>query len=206
MIPEDDVDVMGRAAARFLLQGKARSISEAIAISGGDPRLSHARVRKHLKVLEESIVGDHGARQIRGEILGVAITSMDAIDEYFDRFPDRFPGSRGARLVGRPAEGHLEGQVTFRLRVFADISVPELVEILLQLDAEDPVYAPFSAKGIGQLDQLRTRIEGISMIFMICPPDRVPLRAGNLSTGGRMYSANCDEIRNLRDQIIEGKC
>ena len=206
MIPEDDVDVLGRTAARYVLQGKARSISEAIAITGGDPRLSHARVRKHLKLLEESIVGDHGARQIRGELLDVAITSMDVIDGYFDRFPDRFPEARGTRLVGRPSEGHLEGEVIFRLRVFADIGVPELVEVLEQLEAEDPVYAPFSAKGVGQLDQLKTRIEGISMIFTICPPNRVPEEAGNLSTGERMHSANCEDIRALRDQIIEGQC
>jgi len=202
MIPEYDVDSMGRIAARLLLQGKARSISEAIALSGADHRLSHARVRKHLSLLEESIVGERSARTMRGELLTVALNCMEAVDEYLERFPDRFPEAKGIRLVGRAAEGYLEGEVTFHLRVFANIEIPELVELLLQLEAEDPIYSPFATQKFGSLNQLKTRVDGIAMIFTVCPPDRIPVHSGNLSTGGKIHSSCSDDIRTLRDQLL----
>ena len=126
------VDRIAQHAAHLLCSGRARTVSEAMSLSGDSAGVSRSLIVRHLAAMQQSALGEVAVNVRRAAILEVALEFMEILDSHFERFTEVFPDARGTQLAGRAAEGLLDGDPIVHIRVLAKISVAELTNLIME--------------------------------------------------------------------------
>lgn len=199
-LPEH-VDRIARHAAKLLFSGRATTVREAISFAGGSGRISRSLIVKHLAAMEESLLGVAAVNVRRAANLEVALEFMEILDSYFDRFTELYPDARGTRLAGRAAEGNLDGDPVVNLRVLAEITPAALVNLIMETGCDEPMFDVLNSRH-GKLDRIRTRLSGVDVVLVICPPARVPVDENNLVRGTPVNVIDHVEVVALRESLL----
>ena len=197
------VDELARRAALLHHQGRVASIRDAIHAVGGGPEVSTGLVRRHLAAISESTLGMDAADRQRARVLEPAMELMHAINHHLERFLDRYPDARGVRLAGRAAAGLLDGDLILHLRVLAAIHEAELAAVVVGAGTEEPRFDVVDSRH-GRLRRLRTKMDGVEIHLLICPPGSVPGdREVNLVRGEPIVLLDADEVSKQHHRMLE---
>ena len=185
-------DEIAREAARLMEFNCAWSIGEAIraaasALGYHDVDLpGPGRVRKHVQGLVMQALGSEGYALSVGDVWRVAERIMTVLAEaVLDAEP---------LLVGRAAQGLIDGGVTLHVRVYTEASIGDVAQTLVDFGYEEPGFETAETR-FGRLDRLRLADEGIEILLTRCPPDVVERSAVDLFTGKPVPTATLAELR-----------
>lgn len=185
-------DEIAREAARLMEFNCAWSIGEAIraaasALGYHDVDLpGHGRVRKHAQGRAMQALGSEGYAQSVADVWRVAERIMTVLAE---AVPDAEP-----LLVGRAAQGLIDGGVTLHVRVYTQASIGDVAQTLVDFGYEEPGFET-AATRFGRLDRLRLADEGIEVLLTRCPPNVVGRSSVDLFSGKPVSTATLAELR-----------
>ena len=103
--------------------------------------------------------------------------------------------------AGRAAEGHLDGDPIVHIRVLAKISAAELTNLVMETGCEEPVFDLLESR-CGKLDRIRTRLNGIDVVLVVCSPQCVPEDGHDLVRGTPVSLADRDGVDALRERLL----
>ena len=196
-----DGEAQASHAAYLLHTGRVSNLEEAIRIAGGGGRVSRSRVQQHLAAMRQQDLGEEDYNALRAGVLEVALECMDAIEQLLERFPERFPASLGTRLAGKAAAGRIEELGVVHVRVLATIKPAELADLLVGIGCDEPAFDLLQTS-LGKLERIRTRLRGVEVCLVVCPPEKTGSRGNtNLITGMPVSIATVDEVAQLLESI-----
>ena len=185
-------DAIAREAARLLETSRAGSIGEAIraaveALGFRDVDLpGHGRVRKHVQAMTMQMLGSAGYAESVRDVWRAAERLMTVLDE---TTPDLEPV-----LVGRAAEGHIDGGVTLHIRLYTDLSIGDVAATLVEYGYDEPSFETAETRH-GRLNRARLTDDGIEIVLTRCPPRLVTDTATDLFTGRPIKTARLADVR-----------
>ncbi len=191
-MPDSRTDAIAREAARLIESGRSDTLAQAIrAAAEGlgfhDAQLpSHGRVRRHAQALAMQALGDAGyAEAIRG-VWRVAERLMTVVDE---AMPEVDP-----LLVGRAAQGHIDGGVTVHIRLYTEAPIGDLARTLVGFGYDEPAFETVNTR-LGRLNRLRLDDDGVSIVLTRCPPHLTETAHLDLFSGRPIKTATLSELR-----------
>ena len=175
---EDSADIIARAAARLLLDKPSLSMQEAISsaventahpldISDETPVPGVGRVRKHLQAMTMQRLGYEEYVEQGRRILSLAEEVMTLFSEVVEGVEPW--------LMGRAAQGLLDGPVPIHIRLYTDQPVEELAALLVEAGYQEPTFSTASSK-LGDLSRIHFTEHGVEFILT-----RLPLTLPGLS-------------------------
>ncbi len=185
-------DEIAREAARLMASNRAGGIGEAIraaasALGYHDVDLpGHGRVRTHVQGLAMQALGSEGYARSVGDVWRVAERIMTVLAE---AMPDAEP-----LLVGRAAQGRIDGGVTLHVRVYTQGPIGEVAQTLVDFGYEEPGFETAQTRA-GRLDRLRLEDDGLEVVVTRCPPNVVGRTAVDLFTGKPVSTATLADLR-----------
>jgi hypothetical protein len=185
-------DAIAREAARLIETGRAGSIGEAIrmaahALGYQDAEMpGHGRVRKHAQAMAMQALGDVGYAESVRDVWRTAERLMTALAEVV---PDTEP-----LLVGRAAEGLVDGGVTVHVRVYTEAPIGDVAGTLTELGYEEPSFETVNTR-LGRLSRMRLEDEGIELVLTRCLPHMADSAHLDLFSGRPIKTATLAEVR-----------
>lgn len=190
---DPQTDEIAQEAARLVFEGETDSVREAIRIamirrsSSFDEetrRPSVKLVRDHLRGIAMEALGEEGYQQRVQRVFCIAEEVMTVL-EAFD-----------PELVGRLAQGHIDGDLAMYMHVFTRTPIGEIVEQLVQHEYEEPEFFTAETKTHGRLDRIRFVEESVTITITRCLPDSANrIRGTDLYTDKPIASLNLDQLR-----------
>ena len=197
-------NAVAREAAILYSTGEAESLNEAIAAawersargqvhSERTPRPTLLQVREHLRGMSMQALGALGYRARIEDFWRCAERIMTALEAW------------SPVLLGRGAEGNIDGGATIRIRIFTPrtCTIGGVAETLVSAGFGEPEFTTLASRRFGRFDQVEFESEEGPVVVTRCPEThthRRELRQGvNLVTGGRLAMRTLAEIRRLID-------
>ncbi|MHC4615443.1 MAG: hypothetical protein ACYTAU_17930 [Planctomycetota bacterium] len=145
-------DAIAREAARLIQSSRASSIGEAIRVAADmlgirDAELpGHGRVRKHAQALSMQALGDVGYADSVRRVWQVAERVMTVLDQAMPR--------ADPLLVGRAAQGRIDGGVTVHVRLYTDAPIGDVAAALVEFGYDEPSFETANTR-LGRLNRVR---------------------------------------------------
>jgi hypothetical protein len=185
-------DAIAREAARLIESSRAASIGEAIraaadALGYNDADLpGPGRVRQHARALAMQALGDVGYADAVRRVWRVAERVMTVLDQALS---DVDP-----LLVGRAAQGLIDGGVTVHVRLYTDAPIGEVAEALVQFGYEEPAFETANTR-LGRLNRVRLEDDGLELVLTRCPPRLAAKPGQDLFSGRPIATVTLAELR-----------
>lgn len=189
-------DLIAQEAARLVVAGQVDSIERAIRLAVeilGWPdaaRPSRRLVHGHVQGMRLETLGEAGYHhQLRA--LWVCAEQIMTV----------FEQDRPA-LVGRAAEGKVDGEVSLRIRVYSDERVSELAERLDTWGYEEELSFDTAHTKFGRFDRVRLADDGVPIVLTRCPTARFgALHRVNLHTGEAITAVDLEALRRAIENL-----
>ena len=171
---------------------RCRSVGEAIRAAASAlgyqdaPLPGHGTVRKHVQAQAMQALGEQGYAESVREVWRVAERVMTVLDE-------AIPDAVGL-LVGRAAQGLIDGGVTVHVRLYTRTPIGDVAQTLVEFGYDEPDFET-AATRLGRLDRLLLEDDGIPVVVTRCLPEMAGRSGVGLFTGRRIETATLDEVR-----------
>lgn len=189
-------DLIAQEAARLVLEEQVHSIEKAIRQAAehlGWPdvaRPARRQVHDHIQGMRLETLGEAGCRRQLASLWAAAEQIMTV-------FEDDRPS-----LVGRAAEGRIDGEVSLRIRLYSDSRVSELADRLLQWGYENELSFDTAHTRLGRFDRINLIEDGIPITLTRCPITRFhEVHAVNLHTGEPITVVDLISLRRAIAQL-----
>ena len=185
-------DAIAREAARLIESSRAESIAEAIRVAAnglgyqGVDLPGHGRVRKHAQGLAMQALGEQGYTESVREVWRAAERIMTVLTEVLT---DAEP-----LLVGRAAQGRIDGGVTVHVRLYTRTPIGEVAQSLVEFGYNEPAFATAETR-LGRLDRLLLDDDGIAIVVTRCLPEMVERSGMDLFSDQPISTATLDQVR-----------
>ncbi len=185
-------DAIAREAARLIESSRAESIAEAIRVAAnglgyhGVQLPGHGRVRKHAQGLAMQALGEEGYTESVREVWRAAERIMTLLAE---AMTDVEP-----LLVGRAAQGQIDGGVTVHIRLYTRTRIGEVAQSLVAFGYSEPGFATAQTR-LGRLDRLLLDDDGIAIVVTRCLPEMAERSGLDLFSGRPVATATLDQVR-----------
>ncbi len=185
-------DAIAREAARLIESSRAENIAEAIRVAANglgyhDVQLpGHGRVRKHAQGLAMQALGEEGYTESVREVWRAAERIMTLLAE---AMTDAEP-----LLVGRAAQGHIDGGVTVHVRLYTRTPIAEVAQSLVEFGYNEPAFKTAETR-LGRLDRLLLDDDGIAIVVTRCLPEMARESGMDLFSGRPIPTATLDQVR-----------
>lgn len=196
-VTDPRTDAIAREAARLIESSRAESIAEAIRVAAnglgyqGVELPGHGRVRKHAQGLAMQALGEEGYTESVREVWCAAERIMTLLAE---AMTDAEP-----LLVGRAAQGHIDGGVTVHVRLYTRTPIGEVAQTLVEFGYDEPAFKTAETR-LGRLDRLLLDDDGIAIVVTRCLPEMAKRSGLDLFSGRPVPTATLDQVRaKLRD-------
>jgi hypothetical protein len=188
-------DEIARQAARLLETGRASSVGEAVRVAvdmlghHDVPRPGHGRVREHARGMSMQA---QGAEAYAASIRDVWRTAEELMTVLELAVPDA-----STLLVGRAAEGLVDGGVTLHVRAYTESPISTIADVLVEHGYAEPSFETAETR-FGRLDRIRFTEACGDVVVTRCP-ESIESRAGkpdlDLFEGRPIATATGDELR-----------
>lgn len=191
-MPDQRTDRIAREAARLLETGHAESVASAIraaadALDALDaPLPGHGTVRKHIQGMAMQAMGDVAYHESVRDVLRIAEEIMTALEH---AVPDA-----ECLLVGRAAEGLVDGPVTLHIRIHTRRPLREIIEALVDYGYDELAFETAETR-LGRLDRIRFPEEMCEVALTRCLPEMRRERKRDLFSGRPVASVTVKELR-----------
>ncbi|MHC4773713.1 MAG: hypothetical protein ACYTBR_00425 [Planctomycetota bacterium] len=185
-------DAIAREAARLIESSRAASIGDAIraaadALGFDDVDLpGPGRVRRHARALAMQALGDVGYADAVRRVWRVAERLLTALDQAMSHVDPL--------LVGRAAQGLIDGGVTVHVRLYTDAPIGEIAEALVEFGYDEPAFETANTR-LGRLNRVRLEDDGLELVLTRCPPHLAGTAGRDLFSGRPITTATLAEIR-----------
>ncbi len=185
-------DAIAYEAARLLETGKAPGLVAAIAAAadtlgfGDAPLPSSALVRRHIQGMSMQAMGAEAYEDSIHQVLHIAEDMMSALEHEV--------GEGSTLLAGRAARGYIDGGVTLHIRIYTELPIEKIAELLEQYDYEDPAYETAETRN-GRLGRLRFIEDGQEILITRCLPEMRATATNDLFTGKTIQLASVEDLR-----------
>ena len=185
-------DAIAREAARRLESGRSAGIGEAIRAAAESLGLrdadlpGHGRVRKHAQAMAMQALGSAGYDESVRDVWRAAERLMTVLVE-------TMPGVDPV-LVGRAAEGQVDGGVTVHIRLYTDAAIGDVAETLVEFGYDEPAFETARTR-LGRLSRLRLSDEGVEIVLTRLLPHMTDAARTDLFTGRPIATATLDDLR-----------
>ena len=185
-------DAIAREAARLFESSRAANIGEAIraaadALGFRDAELpGHGRVRQHAQALAMQALGDTGYAESVRRVWAVAERVMTVLDQ---AMPHADP-----LLVGRAAQGLIDGGVTVHVRLYTDAPIGDVAAALVEFGYDEPAFETVNTRR-GRLNRVRFADGGIELVLTRCLPTMAGSADRDLFSGRPIRTATLAEVR-----------
>lgn len=185
-------DAIAREAARLIESSRSRSVGEAIraaasALGYQDAALpGHGTVRKHAQAQAMQALGREGYEESVREVWCAAERVMTVLDE---AIPDAV-----VLLVGRAAQGLIDGGVTVHLRLYTQRPIGDVAQTLVEFGYDEPDFETVRTR-LGRLDRLLLEDDGIAVAVTRCLPHMAKASGADLFTGRPIQTATLEDVR-----------
>ncbi len=185
-------DAIAREAARLIESSRPASIGEAIRVAADalgfrNVQLpGHGRVRQHARVLAMQALGDTGYAESVRRVWAVAERVMTVLDQ---AMPHADP-----LLVGRAAQGLIDGGVTVHVRLYTDAPIGDVAAALVAFGYDEPAFETVNTRR-GRLNRVRFGDDGIELVLTRCLPNMAGSADRDLFSGRPIRTATLAEVR-----------
>ena len=185
-------DAIAREAARLIESIRSRSVGEAIRAAASAlgyqdaPLPGHGTVRKHAQAQAMQALGGEGYTESVREVWRVAERVMTVLDE---AIPDAV-----LLLVGRAAQGLIDGGVTVHVRLYTQTPIGDVAQTLVDFGYDEPDFETARTR-LGRLDRLLLNDDGIPVVVTRCLPDMVKRSGVDLFSGRPIQTATLEDVR-----------
>ncbi len=132
------------------------------------------------------ILGGEGYAESVREVLRAAERVMTVLDEaILDAVP---------LLVGRAAQGLIDGGVTVHIRLYAQTPIGDVAQTLVEFGFDEPDFETARTRR-GRLDRLLLEDDGIAVAVTRCLPEMVGRSGVDLFTGRSIHTATLEDVR-----------
>ena len=142
-------------------------------------------MRKHAQARAMQALGEDGYAESVREVLRAAERVMTVLDE---AIPFAVP-----LLVGRAAQGLIDGGVTVHVRLYTRTPIGDVAQTLVEFGYDEPDFET-AATRLGRLDRLLLEDDGIPVVVTRCLPEMAGRSGVGLFTGRRIETATLDEV------------
>ena len=185
-------NAIAREAARLIESSRAANIGEAIraaadALGFRDAELpGHGRVRQHARALAMQALGDTGYAESVRRVWAVAERVMTVLDQ---AMPHADP-----LLVGRAAQGLIDGGVTVHVRLYTDAPIGDVAAALVEFGYDEPAFETVNTRR-GRLNRVRFEDDGLELVLTRCLPNLAGSADRDLFSGRPIRTATLAEVR-----------
>ncbi|MHC4083277.1 MAG: hypothetical protein ACYS15_13075 [Planctomycetota bacterium] len=185
-------DAIAREAARLIQSSRASSIGEAIRVAADmlgirDAELpGHGRVRKHAQALSMQALGDVGYADSVRRVWQVAERVMTVLDQAMPR--------ADPLLVGRAAQGRIDGGVTVHVRLYTDAPIGDVAAALVEFGYDEPSFETANTR-LGRLNRVRLEDDGLELVLTRCLPSMAGSADRDLFSGRPITTATLAQVR-----------
>jgi hypothetical protein len=184
-------DRLAREAARLYHEGRADTVAEAIRIVAQQLGLQgeapgHGIVRQHIQALSMQAMGDVAYHEAMKNRLRAAEQLMSALDEHYAGVP--------MLLVGRAAQGHLDGDLTLHIRIYTDEPIETLAHTLLAFGYDDPQFETADTR-FGRLSRVRFQDDDAALLLTRCLPAMLGSARQDLFTKEPIATLSLKQLR-----------
>jgi len=185
-------DAIAREAARLIESSRAASIGDAIraaadALGFKDVDLpGPGRVRQHARALAMQALGDVGYADAVRSVWRVAERVMTVLDQAMAHVDPL--------LVGRAAQGLIDGGVTVHVRLYTDAPIGEIAEALVEFGYDEPAFETANTR-LGRLNRVRLEDDGLELVLTRCPLRMAGSAGRDLFSGRPITTATLAEVR-----------
>ncbi len=191
-MPDPRTDEIAQRAARLLETRRARDIDDAIRMAAealGHERAvlpGHGRVREHARAMALAALGEAGYAESVRKVWEAAERLMTVLVE-------AMPDAR-VLLVGRAAQGLIDGGVTVHVRLYAETGIGEIARTLVDFGYDEPAFDTAETR-LGRLSRLRLQDDGIELVITRCLQHMAKGAEEDLFTGRPIATADLEQIR-----------
>ncbi|MHC5007503.1 MAG: hypothetical protein ACYTGF_09125 [Planctomycetota bacterium] len=185
-------DAIAREAARLIESSRTPNIGEAIraaaeALGFHDAVLpGPGRVRQHARALAMQALGDTGYAESVRRVWAVAERVMTVLDEAMPR--------ADSLLVGRAAQGLIDGGVTVHVRLYTHAPIGDVAAALVEFGYEEPAFETVNTR-LGRLNRVRLEDDGIGLALTRCLPSMAGSADRDLFSGRPIKTATLADVR-----------
>ena len=185
-------DAIAREAARLIESSRGANIGQAIraaadALGFRDAQLpGHGRVRQHAQALSMQALGDTGYAESVRRVWAVAERVMTVLDE---AMPHADP-----LLMGRAAQGLIDGGVTVHDRLYTDAPIGDVAAALVEFGYDEPAFETVNTR-LGRLNRVRFKDDGLELVLTRCLPNMAGSADRDLFSGRPIRTATLAEVR-----------
>ena len=97
-------------------------------------------------------------------------------------------------LVGRAAQGRIDGGVTVHVRLYTRTPIGEVAQSLVEFGYNEPAFATAETR-LGRLDRLLLDDDGIAIVVTRCLPEMVERSGMDLFSDQPISTATLDQVR-----------
>ena len=187
-------DDIAREAARLIESGRVENIGEAIRVAADTLGYRNAelpgrgRVRAHARALAMQALGDAGYAQSVRRVWEGAERLMTVLHH---AWPDA-----DTLLVGRAAQGQIDGGVTVHVRLYTEAAIGAVAEALVEYGYDEPAFETANTR-LGRLSRIRLEDDGLELVVTRCLPHMAGVADRDLFSGKPIRTATLDEVRKL---------
>ena len=185
-------DAIAREAARLIESSRTPNIGDAIraaaeALGFHDAVLpGPGRVRQHARALAMQALGDTGYAESVRRVWAVAERVMTVLDEAMPR--------ADSLLVGRAAQGLIDGGVTVHVRLYTHAPIGDVAAALVEFGYEEPAFETVNTR-LGRLNRVRLEDDGIGLALTRCLPSMAGSADRDLFSGRPIKTATLADVR-----------
>ena len=192
-----DGDRIAQEAALLLLTKRAEDVPRAVQLAmermglRGSRSPSVSMVRQHVNAMLLQAQGGDAEANIHHTALQVAEDVMTVVEERIRPLE--------VMLVGRLAAGRSmldAADPEIHLRVYARVSVGEIVASLVEHGFEEPVFETAHTR-LGRLERIRFSESGVKVTLTHCPPEMLTSAEQDLHTGQPIKRVNLQGVRGI---------
>jgi hypothetical protein len=190
-------DAIAREAARLIESSRTPNIGEAIraaadALGFRDAVLpGPGRVRQHARALAMQALGDTGYAESVRRVWAVAERVMTVLDQ---AMPHADP-----LLVGRAAQGLIDGGVTVHVRLYTHAPIGDVAAALVGFGYDEPAFETVNTR-LGRLNRVRLGDDGLDLVLTRCLPDMAGSADRDLFSGRPIRTATLADVRRQLDE------
>ena len=192
-------DDLARSTAAEIHAGRYPDTASAMRAREVPSRL-RGLIRRHLEAMRSAAMGEPGLRRWRADRLRVALDLLEAMDLQEERFADDRNVFLGSRLAGRAALGRIDPEDRLHLRHHGERGIRAIAAELEAIGVE-PVRLGSSRSRFGTLETIEGEFEGAEFRIRRCPPNQVPLDAGDLHDGGDVPLVDAAGLALIIDRL-----
>jgi hypothetical protein len=99
-----------------------------------------------------------------------------------------------ALLVGRAAQGLIDGGVTLHVRLYTDAPIGDVADALVEFGYDEPSFETVDTR-LGRLNRLRLEDDGLELVLTRCLPHMAGSADRDLFSGRPITTATLAEVR-----------